>query len=68
MQYIIAKKIRKTMDGMKTYSYDELKLGSNGGGILAITNIKCLLKYSKSLSLIGIIGTPLCPFDCDCCF
>eukprot|EP01125_Pyxidicula_operculata_P000028 TRINITY_DN10030_c0_g1_i1.p1 TRINITY_DN10030_c0_g1~~TRINITY_DN10030_c0_g1_i1.p1 ORF type:complete len:150 (+),score=41.57 TRINITY_DN10030_c0_g1_i1:18-467(+) len=38
------KKGRKTVDGVKVYTYDELSISSNSG------------------------GTPLCPFDCKCCF
>ncbi|KIJ21617.1 hypothetical protein PAXINDRAFT_123590 [Paxillus involutus ATCC 200175] len=53
---------RKTQEGYNIYNEDELGMSARGGG-----EFPRLFSFFILRSLTPI-DTPLCPFDCECCF
>ncbi|CAK5279989.1 unnamed protein product [Mycena citricolor] len=51
---------RKTEEGWTIYKEDELGIKDEGGGSVPFVSPSFPYKF--------LADTPLCPFDCDCCF
>jgi len=51
---------RKTEEGFLIFKEDELGIKNEGGGETRLVQISVLLSF--------FTDTPLCPFDCQCCF
>ncbi|EGG04324.1 uncharacterized protein MELLADRAFT_64994 [Melampsora larici-populina 98AG31] len=49
----------RTDDGLPIYSVEELNIGLGGA---SLTNL------SISISIMILLDTEACPFDCECCF
>lgn len=57
------KKRAMTEDGLRIFTEKELGINDESGGEFRFSGL-----YSPPKTETTSTGTPLCPFDCDCCF